>query len=334
MTAGTQRGKAIWMLMAGTAFWAISFPTIKALNLTQDSLLPGGSSWFFASLCVTFRFGLASLALLVLALPGLRAMTALEVRQGLGIGLFGGIGIILQTDGLAHTSASTSAFLSQCYCIFIPLWISLRSRRLPSLTVLASCAMVMAGVAVLSDLDLTTMRIGRGELETILSTVLFTGQILWLERPVFAGNDVKRFSMICFAVMSLLSLPLAFLTAPEPSSLITAWGSPAAVGFLAILITFCTLGGYMIMNRWQREVPAVEAGLIYCLEPIFAGAMALFLPHWLSLWAGIHYANETLNPNGILGGALILGANILIQVVPVLKIRWRRAAQVRSARRG
>jgi len=94
---------------------------------------------------------------------------------------------------------------------------------------------------------------------------------------------------------------------------VRAYASPAAIGFMAILVLFCTLGGYLFMNRWQREITATEAGIIYCVEPVIASALALFLPAWFSVCAGIHYANESLTVRLLIGGGLVTVANVLLQ---------------------
>ena len=70
------------------------------------------------------------------------------------------------------------------------------------------------------------------------------------------------------------------------------------------------------MNAWQPKITATEAGLIYCIEPIFGSAMALVLPAIFSAWAGIHYLNETATWALLAGGGLITLANILLQVKP------------------
>jgi len=215
---------------------------------------------------------------------------------------------------LAYTAASTSAFLTQCYALLIPLWVALVSRRWPSAVVVASCLMVMMGVAVLSKIDWQTLRLGRGELETLASSVMFTGQILWLQRRVFARNNANHFSLVMFLVMALCSLPVVGLTAQQPADCLKAYSTGATVGMLAVLVLPCTLGGYLLMNHWQPRVSAVQAGLIYCVEPIFASLTALFVPAWLSRWANISYANEQVGLNLLLGGGLITAANVLIAV--------------------
>jgi drug/metabolite transporter (DMT)-like permease len=302
------------MLVLCCALWALSFPTTKALTLTQQTQLQDGTSWFFASLCVVYRFGIAAAGLFTLSFGSLRQISRSELSQGLGLGLFGGLGILLQVDGLAHTSASTSAFLTQCYCVWIPLWVGCRERRWPPPRLWLACALVMAGVAILARVDWRSFHLGRGEWETILASVLFAGQILWLERPCFARNRVMHFSAIMFAVMAFVCLPVAVLTTRAAGDWLRAWQTVPTLGLLGILVLFCTFGAYLLMNRWQRHVTASEAGLIYCLEPVFASACALFLPGWFSAWAGIEYANERLTAGLLIGGGLITMANVLVQL--------------------
>src|SRR5437762_267854 len=314
MSPDTKRFKAIQMLVLANLFWGLSFPTTKALAMTQQSLLPAANSWFIASLCVVYRFAAGAFILLLLSARTLKQTTRLELEQGLGLGLFAGIGILLQVDGMAYTAASTSAFLTQCYCLLIPIWVAWRERRPPSARVFVSCAMVVAGVAVLAKVDWQNLRPGRGELETIAASIIFTGQILWLERPKYAGNEVKHFSAVMFAVMALVCLPVALVTTEQRTDWIRAYSSASTIGLMGFLVVFCTFGGYLLMNRWQPHVTATQAGLIYCFEPIFASVFALFLPAWFSGWATIDYANEKLTANLLVGGGLITMADVLIQL--------------------
>jgi drug/metabolite transporter (DMT)-like permease len=316
MSSKPQPWKAPLMLVLATAFWGISFPVMKALTQTQQQLVPGCSSWFTASLCVTLRLGASALIMLLVSLPTLRGMTRLEVWQGIGLGLFGTGGLLFQMDGLAYTAASTSAFLTQCYCLLIPLWLAVHERRAPSPRSSVACLLVVAGVAVLSEVDWRHLTLGRGEVETIIGSVLFTGQILWLQRPKYSANNVNHFTLVMFAVMALASLPVACVTTPAPRDWLRAYSTGATIAFLAILVFSCTLGGYLLMNYWQPRVSATEAGLIYCAEPVFASLFALFLPGWCSGWAGVQYANETVTWTLLAGGGLITAANVLIQLRP------------------
>ncbi len=314
MSDARSRSRAVGMLILATPCWALSFPVMKALALEQQKLLPDAGTWFFTALGVVIRFGLAGLLMLPLLFRAGGKFSRREVEQGIVLAAFGGAGILFQMDGLAYTAASTSAFLTQGYTVFIPLWVVLTTRRRPSLKIFLSVALVLAGVAVLADLNLHSLKLGRGELETLVASLLFTGQILALEHPRYATNRPVQFTIVMFMAMALFSAPLLWATAPDAAACLRAYASPAACGFMASLIIVSTLAGYLIMNRWQREVTATEAGLIYCLEPVFASALALVLPAWFSVWAGINYPDEQLTARLLIGGALVTAANIFLQM--------------------
>jgi hypothetical protein len=70
------------------------------------------------------------------------------------------------------------------------------------------------------------------------------------------------------------------------------------------------------MNTWQTKITATEAGLIYCLEPVFASLLVLFLPAWLAGRGAFVYPNEVAGANLLIGGGLITAANVLIQLKP------------------
>lgn len=316
MSINSKSLRALQMLVLANACWALSFPTMKALALWQQPLLPTSSSWFIAATTISIRFALAALVMLALCAPTLRKLTRLEIWEGAGLGAFGSVGLIFQMDGLAYTSASTSAFLTQFYCLIIPLIIAWRERAWPRPLVIASCLMVIAGVAVLSGIDWRNLHIGRGEFETLIASTIFTGQILWLQRPKFAANNVNHFTLVMFTVTALACLPVAVATGGSADDWVGAWMSGPMLLFITILTIPCTLGGYLLMNYWQPLVSATQAGLIYCLEPVFASVFALFLPAWFSALTGIQYANEQLGLAWLIGGGLITAANILIQLQP------------------
>ena len=303
----------VWLIVA-TALWGVSFPFIKSTWLLQNQLAPEISSVFFAAALAVVRFAIAGVLIAAVSARTLRRLTRLELQQGIGLGVFGGLGILVQMDGLAHTSASTSAFLTQFSCLLIPIWVSVQKRAVPRLVVIASCIMVLTGVAILAEFDWREFKMGRGEAETILSAVFFAGQILWLERPRYAPNGVGNFTVVMFATITLLIAPVAAFTAPSAHAVAAAYSSAAVLALLAGIVFICTLGAYLMMNVWQPHVTATEAGLIYCVEPVYASFFAAFLPGWISKLAHIDYANERITKNLLIGGALITVANVLIQL--------------------
>lgn len=303
--------KASWLLLLATFFWGGSFIVMKGLTMLQEKLVPGASSWFLVSLSLVFRFGIAAILLILWNIRSLRQMTHLELWEGAGLGIIGGLGIFFQMDGVAYTSASTAAFLTQCYCIFIPLLVACRRREWPSRTITFSTAMVMAGVAVLSQFDFREMRLGRGEWETLIASLFFTAQILWLERPMFSRNNPRNYTVVMFVVLAVVFLPV-ILVEGNAAKIFPAYSAVPAVMFSVVLTIFCTIIAYGLMNYWQPHVAATQAGLIYCTEPVFTSIFALFMPAWLSSIANVDYSNEQITVRKIVGGGLITVANVLV----------------------
>lgn len=307
------------MLLLANFFWGVSFPVIKVIGLLQAKLLPQASTWFSTVYTVAPRFMIAVLILIALRPRSFWRVTRGELKQGIAIGLFSATGMLFQNDGLQFTAASTSAFLTQFYAILIPVYVALRARRSPSWVVWTSCALVLAGVAILGHFDWSAMQFGRGEWETLLSSFFFMGQILWLEKKEFSANRAQELTLVMFATEGVVFWVLAGCMTPDAASLLVPWQSVPWLGLTMILTLFCTLGSFSIMNAWQPKITATEAGLVYCIEPIFGSVMALFLPAMFSVWAGIAYANEQATANLLIGGGLITAANILIQLKPPAK---------------
>jgi len=313
MPSASLRRKALQMLLLCTSCWALSFPVMKALTLEQQSLLPGAGSWFISSLCVMVRFLIGGALLLLFLLPTLKTISRRELEQGLWLGLLVAGGICLQMDGLAYIPASTAAFLTQLYCVLIPIWVALRRRQFPSAKILLCSALVLLGMGLLVNINPLAIRLGRGELEILASSVLFTGQILCVEHPRYAANRPDYFTAVMLFAIGVFTIPLVFATAPGGRECVRLYQSVSTVGLLALLILVCSITPFLLMNRWQREVTATEAGLVYCAEPVLVSVLALFLPALLSRWSAVSYPNERLTLSLVLGGALVTAANFLLQ---------------------
>jgi drug/metabolite transporter (DMT)-like permease len=242
-----------------------------------------------------------------------RRPRALELEQGLLVGFFSGCGLLFQTDGMTHTDASTSAFLTQGYVVVLPVVAAVAARRFPELRVVVAVLGIVLGLSVLARLDPRTFHLGRGEWETLVAALFFGMQILSLGRAKYRGNRSGPVSVVFFFVNALCAMPLALAT-----------GSGDALGQLvasnevwilfALLVVLGTLCPFLLMNRNQPHVPPAEAGIIYGAEPLFGSAFALFLPALLTPLAGSTYENELLTSRLLLGGALVTLANVVLQL--------------------
>lgn len=315
-TPRTLHQEALIGLLVANLLWGLSFPLIKAVVFTHEQLLPGSGNWFITAMTLAPRFLLAAAIMVVVARKQLGGLTGLELRQGLLLGISNSLGMVLQVDGLQFTSASTSAFLTQFSAIMIPVVVALRIRRAPPVMVWLSAGLVLAGVAILGRFDFRTLHLGRGEFETLLSSVFFMWQIFVLEDKRCAANRALPVTAVMFATEAVIFSAMALGTAPNPAACLVPWTSGPWLGFTALLTVVCTLGAFLLMVKWQPKITATEAGLMYCFEPVFASVMALFLPALFSRWVGFDYPNEILTWQLLVGGGLITLANILLQLKP------------------
>jgi drug/metabolite transporter (DMT)-like permease len=176
--------------------------------------------------------------------------------------------------------------------------------------------MVLIGGAVLSGIRPDHLSLGRGEVETLGAALLFAFQILTLENPKYATNRGLPVSFMMFLGVTVLFIPITLSTAPSLQACFMPGASLPAVLLVSCLTVFCSVGAYLLMNTWQPRVSATEAGLIYTSEPAFTAIYVLFLPVILGKWAGLEYANEKVSISMIVGGVLILAANVIMQWKP------------------
>lgn len=321
------------MLFLATTCWGLSFPLMKGLVLSQQQLAPGASVWFITAQTLVIRFGAAAVVMALFCqwratLRRGRVAPAdatervapsyswLDIKLGVGLGFFAGVGTLFQMAALDQTPASVSAFLTQFTVLLVPLWLALVNRRRPSWLLVVCCALVIAGMAILCDVRWNDLRLQRGEWLTLLAAALFTGDILWLDRREFVTADKLRATVVMFATMAACLLPVAVAGAPAAGRWWRAYQTPGVLAMLLALLVFSTLVAFTVMNVWQPHIAPTHAAMIYCAEPVFASLYALFLPGWLAQFGRFDFPNETLTQNLWLGGSLITLANILIQQDP------------------
>lgn len=314
--------RAVIILTLTMILWGLSFPLMKGTFLVQSHYFPQVTLFFLSVVCIMFRFGVSALALALFSARSLKKMTRLELIQGIGLGIFAFGAMLFQFDGLNYTAASTSAFLTNCYVVLIPIFVAFQHKKLPPSLVFIACLLVIIGMGVLANLSFHNLQLGRGELETLIASLFFGALILWLERPLFRQNKTQHTSFVMYLVVALLGLPFLWFASHQSSpmaALSLAWQvcTPFSAFIMLLGLTFfCTVGGFTLMNHWQPHVEATEAGLIYCTEPLFGSAFAMFLPELISQFSGnvAHYPNEHLTMRLVMGGTFITLANVAMQL--------------------
>lgn len=316
MTQTLDRSASVrpWFAVAGLvlacSFWGIGFPLTKAFAIRAQLLVPSASSWFIVSVMMFGRFALSTLLLLLVER---RRPTHLEWEQGLLLGLVTGAGTAFQIDGMTLTAASTSAFLTQGYVVVLPIVAAISARCWPNWRVIVAVFTIVFGLSILAEFSPRTLRLGRGEAETLVAAMFFSLQILTLARRKYAANRTGPISVVFFGTIALGSLPLVAVTGPMRALGPLVDSTELWLLFLALAV-LGTLTPFWLMNRCQPFVPPAEAGIIYGFEPLFASLFALFVPELVTSVGTHFYANEQVTRRLLIGGALVTLANLLLQL--------------------
>ena len=310
-SASAARMRALLALVCTCALWGLSFPVMKALGLLLAAQASGINTWFVAAATVVARFGSGAI---MLALFGWSRPSARELEQGLVLGVFSGAGMLLQMDALNFSPASTSAFLTQGYIVILPVAAAIAARAWPRARTLVCVCASTTGLAVLSGFDWVNLRLGRGETETLLAACSFAVQILCLDSKRYRSNRPHIMSTIMFASVAVLLVPVVLWTLRSTSELTLLFATPLSLFLVFVLSVPCTVVAFSLMNRYQPDVSASEAGIVYGAEPLFASLLSLFLPGIFASLARISYANERLGVRLLIGGGLVVSANVLLQV--------------------
>ncbi len=301
------------MILITTALWGFGFPIMKALGIEQRLLLPSVNTLFASFVTLSFRFFIAALFVLPFCLYAKRSFTKKEVLYGFWIGLFLGLGGVLQLDAINYTSASICGFLTAFYVVLVPVCFAIAKRTWPSMQVMVCTGIVLAGIAILSGIDIFHMGLGRGEWETLVASCLFCGQILMLAK---INPDKEHWAYVTLFMCLTVAVVLfagSLCFRPHMSDMFAMHASVRSWVYIVVLALFCTTGSFALMNRFQPYLHPTTASVIYCAEPIFVVFFALFMPQMIVRDPRM-YPNEIFTGAIIIGGALITLANIVVQI--------------------
>lgn len=265
--------RGIFILTLTTFIWGTTFV------VTKEALVG-----FSPAALIFARFLVAGLVFLPFVRSGQKLWFA---ATELGVWLW--LGFATQTIGLRYTTVSRSAFITALHVIFVPAlvgWLGRRSR--PMVWVAAGIAVV--GVGLLSHDGSPP---NRGDLWTLACAVCWALYITRLETFTARLPSLTLTAAHVWVVVVLSAIWVGVSRQPIGP---IPWKAILYLGLAATAATtwFQTMG--------QKWVPAPQAAVLYCLEPVWA---ALF--GWIIL-------HETLGPLGWAGAALILLAATLTQV--------------------
>ena len=317
---------AVLVLAFCCVCWGFSFPVLQISATVVDAAV-GRSNGAAAGWRVTvasrasfngWRFGAAGILYgLLTANRGNGRYRRDEVLGGLAVGLFFGVGILLQLVGLQFTLPSVSSFLTALTVVFAPVAQSAIFRRPVGGQVWLAVALALAGIVVLSGGNPLasadhTLAVAPpvpylGQTLTILSAVLFTGQLLSLDR--FGQRaDPMRLTTAMLLTTAILNAAIGAVLGghaiDRPAIFASLLHNATFDWSFVSLVLFSTVLGIHLMNVWQPRIAPATAAVVYCLEPVFG---TLF---------SVAFHTERLTLLTLAGGAIILLAVLIIARKP------------------
>ncbi len=274
------------LLVAVTAVWGWTFVVV------QDAIALYGVLPFLA-----VRFLLAGVALAPIYSARL---TRRSLMVGGGIGLVLAAGYLFQTTGLLFTTPTNSGLITGLFVVFAPLADRLLFGVNTSRQVLVAVGLSLFGMVLLAGGG--PEGANWGDLLTLLCAMALGLHIALLSRYA-AGHDAGSLTLAQILTMALLFVVVwpffGSVSFPPPG----VWVALLVTGLLA------SAGAFLVQTTVQQRIPASRTAIILTMEPVFA---ALF-GYWL--------AGDRLVTVQLLGGALILSALVIGEVLPVLRRR-------------
>jgi drug/metabolite transporter (DMT)-like permease len=278
-------------LLAITASWGSTFYLIHDL-LDRVPVLD-----FLA-----VRFTIASVAILLLSPKAIGRLSPERRRQAIVLGALYGVAQILQTAGLAHTAASVSGFITGMYVVATPLFAALLLRsRIGAMTwvavLLAVCGL---GVLTLGDVS-SGLGLGYGEALTLIAALIYALHIVGLGAWSESRDAMGMAIMQCMVIAAIC----AIAAAPGGIVLPDRTGDWLSIGYMALVAGAASMLG----QTWaQAHLPPTRTAIIMSMEPVFAGLFAVLL------------GGESATARMFLGGALVLTAMLIVELVPRRRI--------------
>jgi drug/metabolite transporter (DMT)-like permease len=213
------------------------------------------------------RFALATAALALIAPRAVARMSPPLRRRALLLGCLYGVAQLLQTVGLAHTSASVSGFITGLYVVATPLLAAPLLRQPVGARVWLAVAVSTAGLAVLS---LRGLSVGYGEALTLVAAGLYAMHIVGLGAWASA-RDTVGLAVLQMAAVSVVTLVGAL---PGGVMLPQRAGDWAAVAYMALGASALAL----VAQTWaQAHLAPARAAVVMTMEPVFAAVFAVAL---------------------------------------------------------
>ncbi|NLZ92838.1 MAG: DMT family transporter [Firmicutes bacterium] len=262
-------------LLAVAAIWGLTFVTVK----NAIAILPPFAFNFY-------RFGLATLVMLIFALPTVKKLNKETVRAGIILGIMLFTGYSLQTLGLLYTTASNAGFITGLSVVLVPIFSIVSSQEKPELPVLIGAVSATIGLGLIAGGNFGNFNIG--DILVLCCAVSFALHILYVGKYSALYSTIWLVTLQIGTVALLSGLCTFFFERGTNSFVPSVW--------LELIITalFATCFAFFVQNYMQRFTSPSHTAIILTTEPVFSVLFSVLL------------LQETLTAGAAWGGLLIV----------------------------
>lgn len=268
---------------------------LKSKLLLTSVALVWGSSYMLSKLAfnytgaltmIAYRFISATILTSIFFYKKLPEINFRIIKKGFFMGIFLFLAMVLSTYGVKYTTASNAGFLSCLNVIIVPVIYYLLFKKKLKKKEIFGTIISFVGVCLLTITEELT--IGFGDILCILAALMFVMFII-LGDKYSKEEDPLLIGLTQLGVVGILSTILAYYV--EGLKLVNDF---KGITIILTLGLFCTAYCYIAQLYSQKNLNAVEAGLILSLEPLFSVVFSFL------------FLGEILLFRGYVGGLLIV----------------------------
>ena len=278
----TRQVKADFLLLVVAAIWGLTFVVVKN---ALDDIQPFTFN--------AYRFLIAGIFMIIICIFYKIKFDGPLLKIGTIIGFFLFLGYSSQTIGLQYTTASNSGFITGLAVVFVPLFATIFTKKLPGMYSIAGAVLAAIGLFFLSVDSTLTYNIG--DIITLFGAICFAVYILLLGKYSPQFDTIPLVAMQIF-VVAFLSL-ICSLTLETPSVTMTS----AIIIALLVCAIPATCLAFMIQTWAQKFTTPTRTIIIITTEPVFAALFAYML------------LGEIFTTRHLLGAVLMLMGILLVE---------------------
>lgn len=255
---------------------------------------------FSVSFIIALRFSVASIALIITAIPLYHLLNRQYWIDGMWMGITLFLSYILQVAGLAmDTSPGKSAFLCTTYCVMVPFLYWFVTKKRPKFLHVLCVFICLLGIGILSLQG--GLEMSAGDVMTVLSGVPCAVNIV-ISAIVCQNKNPLLLTTIELAVVSVLAWICVLFTDTFPKEFpINTVGGIVYLGLIATALCL-----YLQSYGLKYAEPSI-GGMLLSLESVFGVIFSIIIYH------------EKITFRMIVGFVVIFVAILLSQYEPKKK---------------